>query len=552
MVADKNPFPGPQPYRSSDRDRFFGRVDLSARLERSILAHRCITVYGPSGAGKSSLVQASAIPSLIESNEIDVVRVDAWPPDQNPTLWLADAMHADLDLGPRQTDVSAAQAIRTAAQRVARRSSNPMLIYLDQVEQLLYPSRNVADVEAFFDVLGDLVDLPLRNLRVLLALREDYLGRFRDRLRQHKRLLDHGFRVGPLTVTEISAAVCQAASAGKPPQTWNIDETRSVMLQVRVAGQTETDDAEVQAAYAQIVCRALFQQRAETRESSREVEAEVVLRDYLEATLGSLGPFRRAAQRLLEDHLITVDGARTLRTEQELLRVVSVGQLGPILRALEAAAILHAEEHQGSRYFEIGHDWLARRVFEQRQLREREEANRERLAKERAQKRRLAAVTLLSLTIAALTGGSALWAFREKRAAEAAQRISVERELEAKRAQKEAEAQKKRAEELKREADKEKLNAEAEAKKALQAAEEAQVAREKAQASEVSARQAETQAREAEAKASRAAKEAKASELRAILEKEKADALATKEKQSREELEQLIERAAGKIGGRLN
>ncbi len=552
MSVDKNPFPGPQPYRSTDRDRFYGRVDLSARLERSILAHRCITVYGPSGAGKSSLVQASAIPSLIESNEIDVVRIDAWPPDENPTQWLADAMYANLDLGPRQTDLPPEQAIRTAAQRVARRSSNPMLIYLDQVEQLLYPSRNLTDVEAFFDALGAVVDLPLRNLRVVLALREDYLGRFRDRLRQHKRLLDHGFRVGPLTVTEITAAVCQAASAGIPPQTWDIDATRALMLQVRVAGQTETDDAEVQAAYAQIVCRALFQQRAETGESSRELEAEIVLRDYLETTLGSLGPLRYAAQRLLEDHLVTADGARTLRTEQELLRILSAKELGTILKALEGAAILHAEEHQGSRYFEIGHDWLARRVYEQRQARERDEANRERMAKDRAQKRRLAAVALVSLTIAALTGGLALWALQQKQVAEEAQRTSTEREYEAKKAQKDAEAQKNRAEELKYEADKEKRYAEAQAQKARQAAEEAQQAREKAQASEVSAREAETQARAAEVKASHAAKEAKASELRAILEKQKADALAAKEKQNREALEQLIERAAGKIGGGLN
>jgi hypothetical protein len=552
MSVDKNPFPGPQPYRSSDRERFYGRVDLSARLERSILAHRCMTVYGPSGAGKSSLVQASAIPSLIESNEIDVVRIDAWPPDENPTQWLADAMHANLDLGPRQTEIPPEQAIRTAAQRVARRSPNPMLIYLDQVEQLLYPSRNLGDVEAFFDVLGNLVDLPLRNLRVLLALREDYLGRFRDRLRQHKRLLDHGFRVGPLTVAEITAAVCQAASAGKPPQTWDIDATRALMLQVRVAGQTETDDAEAQAAYAQIVCRALFQQRAETGESSRELEAEIVLRDYLETTLGSLGPLRNAAQRLLEDHLVTADGARTLRTEQELLRILSAKELGTILRALESAAILHAEEHQGSRYFEIGHDWLARRVYEQRQARERDEANRERMAKDRAQKRRLAAVALVSLTIATLTGGLALWALQQKQVAEEAQRTSAEREYEAKKAQKEAEAQKKRAEELKVEADKEKRYAEAQAQKARQAAEEAQQAREKAQASEISAREAETQARVAETKASRAAKDAKASELQAIREKEKADAMAAKEKQNREALQQLIERAAGKIGSGLN
>ncbi len=552
MSAPQNPFPGPQPYRSSDRERFFGRENLSARLERSLLAQRCVTVYGPSGAGKSSLVQASAIPSLIESHEVDVVRIDAWPPEANPSHWLADALHMGLDLGPRQTEMPPDQAIRTAIQRVARRSSNPLIIYLDQVEQLLYPSRNAAEIEAFFDILGNLVDLPLRNLRVLLALREDYLGRFRDRLRQHKRLLDHGFRVGPLTIAEISDAVCQAAAAGKPPQTWDLDATRALMLQVRVPGQTATDDAEAQAAYAQIVCRALFQQRAESGESTRGLEAEIVLRDYLETTLGSLGPLRQAAQRLLEDHLVTADGSRTLRTEQELLRILSEKELTPILKALEGAAILHAEEHQGSRYFEIGHDWLARRVFEQRQVRERDEADREKLANEHAQRRRLVVVASLSLAIAAAMGGLALWALGQKAEAEEARKVSAQREDDAKKAQQDAEAQRKRAEELKQEAEKEKLRAEEAAKKAVESAQEAQRAQEKAEASEISARNAESQALAAQITASNAAKAAKASEANAVSEKAKADALAAQEKQQREALQKLIERAAGKIGGGLN
>jgi len=61
---------------------------------------------------------------------------------------------------------------------------------------------------------------------------------------------------------------------------------------------------------------------------------------------------------------------RTLRTEKELLRVLPSAELSKVLKALEGAAILHAEEHQGSRYFELGHDWLAEKVFERKKERE--------------------------------------------------------------------------------------------------------------------------------------------------------------------------------------
>jgi hypothetical protein len=558
-----NPFPGPQPYRASDRERFYGRADMSYHLEGSLLANRCVTVYGPSGAGKSSLVQASVIPALIDAHRISVARVDGWPEDEEPTRWLAQAVYGDLGLGEPPAELSADEALLAAAKRAARRSSRIMLVYMDQIEQILYSSRSAAASEAFFDSLNRLVELPLRNLRVVLSLREDYLGRFRDRLRDHRRLLDHGFRVGPLTVAELSAAVCQAAAAGEPPQRWELAQMSTLMLQVRVPGQAATEQAEAQSAYAQIVCRALFQQNAQRGGASGEVEAEPILRGYLETTLDGLGPLRSSAQRLLEDHLVTADGSRTLRTEKELLRLIPEEELSPILKALEGAAILHAEEHQGSRYFEIGHDWLARRVFEQRQQREREaelrrrdeEQQRElerqrkeseaRLAKERAQRRRLAAIAIVSLSVAVGAGALGLWAWEQKLTAEAARRaaeeqkqIAVQRQAEARAAQTEAEGQKQRAEGLKQHAEGEKSKAEAAAERARAAAEEARRARDEAQAAEGLARAAEAQARAAETKAR--AEEQKASEA------------AEEERRSKEALERLIERAAGKIKDQLN
>ncbi|WP_437631117.1 nSTAND1 domain-containing NTPase [Sorangium sp. So ce854] len=448
VLASPNPFPGPQPYRAADRERFHGREDLAYRLEASVLANRCVTVYGPSGAGKSSLMQASVIPALVDAQRLRVVRIDAWPEDKEPTQWLADAIYSALSFGERPAELSAEEALLSAAHRAARKSPRIVLLYLDQLEQLLYPSRGTTEVEAFFAALNRLVDTPLRGLRVVLLLREDYLGRFRDRLREHRRLLSHGFRVGPLSVAELSEAVCRAAAGGRPPQTWEREPMRALMLQVRVPGQAESDDAEAQAAYAQIVCRALFQQRAQGGDAAEEaVEAEPILRRYLEATLDDLGALSVAARRLLEDHLVTADGSRTLRTEKELLRLFPAEDLGPILRTLEGAAILYAEEHQGSRYFEIGHDWLARRVSEARQQREleeeqhrREEAQRrreedqerelarerseaaERLARAREQRRFFAALALMAVAVAAGAVALGVYAFGQRAAAQIAEK----------------------------------------------------------------------------------------------------------------------------------
>lgn len=259
----RNPFPGPLPYRAEDRARFHGRDELSIALRDMILAHRCVTVYGPSGAGKSSLLRASVIPALIDAHEVRVARVDGWPAGEDPTRWLASAMYRDLDLGDLPDDIPAGEAILLAARRAARRAARLTLVVLDQVEQLLYLGRGAEQIEAFFQRVTELVESPLRDVRVVLSLREDSLGRFLARLRDRRWILDHGVRVGPLTIGQLTAVACQVAAAGEPPQTWAPQQIRRLMVQARAPGQPDHDDAEAQSTSAQIVCRALFQRRAQ-------------------------------------------------------------------------------------------------------------------------------------------------------------------------------------------------------------------------------------------------------------------------------------------------
>lgn len=439
----QNPFPGPQPFRATDRAHFHGREDLSRRLEGAILVHRAVVVHGPSGSGKSSLIQASVLPNLRDAEDVRVVQLDGWPPGEDPTHWLSIAMHSELKQGSPSPDSSPPEAVLNSLKRAVRGSSRILVICIDQLEQLFYPGRDTKQTERFFDCVNDILDLPLRTLRVVMSLREDYLGVFRDRLRDHRRVLGQGFRVGPLSVAELTDSVCQTATTGVPPQAWSPGDMRALMMQVRVPGQPEADDAEAQSAYGQIVCRALFQERAAGQASTNEVaQAEPILQRYLETTLADLGALRERADRLLEDHLVSGDGGRTLRTEKELQRFFSPADLQTILTALEGAAILHAASHQGTRYFEIGHDWLARKVFEKRQIREREE---ERIRREEEQARALEKArrerrVLFFITIASLVGvagatAGALWAAAEKKKAERAEEAANRAALVAKRSE---------------------------------------------------------------------------------------------------------------------
>ncbi len=414
-----NPFPGPQPYRAADRGRFYGRDALIKKLANQVLARAATTVFGPSGAGKSSLLQAGVIPTLEDSDDIRLVRVDAWPAGEAPLPWLVNAVATELELGsPRQT-VIALEALQDTIDRAGRQSDRPVLVYLDQFEQIFIAGHDERALKELLDGLTWLIRRKQnRELHLILSLREDYLGRLRDWTREKPELTAHGFRVGPLTVGEMVKAMCQTAADGDPPQMWNPDEISSLMLDVQVPGQKRGEGAEVQAAFAQIVCRAVWEDRAAGKTMDmRRANAEVILQNYLDTTLAELGTLRESALKLLELQLIDDEGHRTLLTEKEARLVVPGADAIAVLTHLEKSAILHAEEHQGSRYFELGHDWLAKKVFErrkERKQREEIEAKDVQMRAERARfRQRMAVGTVITLTALGLAG----WAIVERLAA---------------------------------------------------------------------------------------------------------------------------------------
>lgn len=380
-MTTRNPFLGPRPYRAEDADLFFGREDVTRRLANRILARPTTTVFGPSGAGKSSLLHAAVLPELSQQR-FHVISIEGWPVEQEPISLL---FQRALEVLHASDDHSAPQP-------------PSIVICLDQLEQLLYQGRSHDSLGQLLDGLSNLVDSQSSQIRLILALREDYLGRFRDRARRHVRLLDHGFRVTPFTVTEIAEALEATARKGSPPQEgkWNKDDLIPTVRELRSPGTLETDDAEVEAVYVQILCRARW---ANITSGSTTIDAAPakLVQDYFDDSISSLGPAARSIRTLLETYLIDETGHRALVTEGQVLTYLhKTARTTPkesrrIIAALEESAILAAEEHADSRYFELGHDWLAGWLKESRRQRS-------------GRKRRLYA----GLTVAALVGITAV------------------------------------------------------------------------------------------------------------------------------------------------
>ncbi|MCB9779303.1 MAG: hypothetical protein H6742_12120 [Alphaproteobacteria bacterium] len=379
-MTDRNPFPGPQPYSAGDRGRFFGRDATALDLVDEVLSHRVLTVFGPSGAGKSSLLQAAVLPTLTDDEGVRCVTVDSWPPGivarSGPVSRLTEALSRTLDLGPvREDDLAAAVELAFLV------SDRPLLILLDQIEQLLVPHEPEV-LESLVLRLAELEAWRGGSLHVLITLREDYLGRWAALLARRPRLIRHSFRVKRLTAPEITEAVIRTAAAADPPQAWRPVDLAPYIAEMELPGEWRADGAEVETAYVQIVCRQLFGAGGPDRVGSG---AAAILEHYLGDTLADLGDLQEPARNLLATRFVHGESGRRIQVSREEVQaeVGSPDATERILGTLEQARILRARQHQGQQLFELGHDWLAKPVREevarQRALQEQRERRRRRL-----------------------------------------------------------------------------------------------------------------------------------------------------------------------------
>ena len=83
-LIKSSPYQGLKRFNLKDRDRFFGRDKLIARLFEAVNRSNLSLVLGASGSGKSSVVRAGLIPELNKSLESQTFYDFIFTPNQDP------------------------------------------------------------------------------------------------------------------------------------------------------------------------------------------------------------------------------------------------------------------------------------------------------------------------------------------------------------------------------------------------------------------------------------------------------------------------------------
>ncbi|GLX48804.1 hypothetical protein Shyhy01_17540 [Streptomyces hygroscopicus subsp. hygroscopicus] len=196
------PYRGLARFEPGDASLFFGRDQLTGRLLELVSSRRFTAVFGPSGSGKSSLLRAGLIPRL---------RTGA----------VAGARPAALRVltpGPHP--------LRTHAQHlVPADGDGGTWLIIDQFEELYTLCADPAEREAFIDRLLTATD-PAGRLRVVIAVRADFLGRCAEHSRLTDALQDGSVLVGPMSRDELREAVV------RPAQTVGLIVERSLTARI--------------------------------------------------------------------------------------------------------------------------------------------------------------------------------------------------------------------------------------------------------------------------------------------------------------------------------
>jgi hypothetical protein len=178
----------------------------------SKLRTRMLLVHGRSGTGKSSFVRAGLIPRLVArevgvaleapnpSDGALVIRCTADPVARTAYFIKEAAKQSSLfssvpedgrrvvrDLlafGPEESRVDLADRLVQALALLTRHLSRPLLLVIDQGEEVLtLPDRGVQAKEAFFGLLEELCWQTKIGIKIIFVLRTEYYGQFCDHFR---------------------------------------------------------------------------------------------------------------------------------------------------------------------------------------------------------------------------------------------------------------------------------------------------------------------------------------------------------------------------------
>jgi WD40 repeat protein len=433
-----SPYRGIHPFRYVDQAHFFGREGTVAELLARVLVSRMVLLFGESGTGKSSLINAGLIPALekeglnperlrvrpIPEEPILIERIPARDADDNPFLpSILDEKRVDID-----ADLTVPCSLERFLKTIHEAEAYPVLIF-DQFEELftLFAQDRDKAVADLLDAIFEIVSNENLRVKVVIVIREDFLGKLEILAKNYPQVFDHRVRLGHLDQNSARKAILGPFENTNPFPSRLTPELAERIIQDLSNSQP---NVQIQPTQLQIICSRLWEEYAPKRsEITVEEFAELgkvkgIIERFFESELAGVEPALRSQTVEILGHLITESGTRDVVSQDRLNRLITVeedrGRQEPsltqiVLEDLEERRVIYKTAQRGTYYYELANEYLVKPI--QQLAREQERAKVERQARAKVMAR-ATWIVIASLIVALLAvGWAAFEAFRQRNVA---------------------------------------------------------------------------------------------------------------------------------------
>ncbi len=470
-VPARAPPPGPYrgilPFRYADRELFFGREAAVDDLFAKVLVSRLTLLFGESQTGKSSLIHAGLVPALereglhaeilrVQPIEEEPIRLDRIWRGRSPEEGFLPSIFVPQPGGARTWPLT----LDMLEDRLLEKALEfrPVLIF-DQFEELFTlfgrdrsnpeaRARELALQEGILDaIFGCVANYDLRA-KVVIIIREDFLGKLEALKERHPQIFDYRVRLRFLEPSEAGRAILGPFEKAPAESSRLSDELAGVIVNdLARTGPKET----IHPTHLQIVCDSLWSKYAGKTETIGEDEyrklgrVKGILEGFLRTKLEMLGPRRTTAILILGN----------LVTEEETRDVVGIGKLKGLLKpeseaeeeefastleSLEKFRLINRSDQRETMFYEVASEYLIpaiqreRHAVELAQERERirAETDQERIDRQkkllRTQRLAFVAIALTALFVL-LSAGLFFVSLRATRAEDRATKLAEQLEM---------------------------------------------------------------------------------------------------------------------------
>lgn len=426
-----SPYRGIHPFGYADRQKFFGRENVIQEICSYVLLYRLVVLFGKSGAGKSSLLNAGLIPAL-EREGFRPERLRLGTSAEYPILVKPISCGAQGPFLPsifnetapgeeggaeRTLPLGLETFLAVVKEKTAAANDRPVVhpvLIFDQFEELFtrFQPKRAEPAEEKRAVQGRLRDAIVhlaldRSLRVklVLAIREDFLGDLEVLAKDYPRVLNYRRRLNYLTPAEAKSAILKpfshpnsfasrltddlaqqivediASAEHKPLATTVPDESELVATPVLPSPDEDRGEAIIPPTQVQVVCRQLWKSFAAEQtiigrdEYARQSGVGGILKGFFRSELDEIqSPALRPVAVSALGNLITDSETRDLVSERRLQDLVvrdgaTAAEVSATLSMLAERRLVNTTSQRGTLFYEVASEYLIPAIQEEaRQL----------------------------------------------------------------------------------------------------------------------------------------------------------------------------------------